>query len=429
MEHAQREGFCRDCLAPAADAAPRCPACHGPRLVRHGELHTLAIAHIDCDAFYAAIEKRDDPSLADKPLIVGGGRRGVVSTCCYIARISGVRSAMPMFKALKLCPDAVVLKPDMAKYAGVGREVRALMLALTPLVEPLSIDEAFLDLSGTGRLHGRSPALALADLARRIERDIGITVSIGLSHNKFLAKIASDLDKPRGFAVIGHAETPAFLASRPVSQIWGVGKAMQAELARAGIVSVAQLQTMEKVDLMRRFGSMGARLYHLSRGEDDRRVSPDEEIRSISAETTFAHDIRDGGELERILWRLCEKVSRRAKAKGLAGSTVTLKLKTADFRALTRSRSLSGATRLAHRMFDAARPLLRSLADGQAYRLIGVGISNLVATVPDEDEDLDPRLASRTRAELAMDRLKAKFGETAIGTGRTLGPRDDAADD
>jgi DNA polymerase-4 len=429
MEHAQREGFCRDCLAPAADAAPRCPACHGPRLLRHGELHTLAIAHIDCDAFYAAIEKRDDPSLADKPLIVGGGRRGVVSTCCYIARISGVRSAMPMFKALKLCPDAVVLKPDMAKYAGVGREVRALMLALTPLVEPLSIDEAFLDLSGTGRLHGRSPALALADLARRIERDIGITVSIGLSHNKFLAKIASDLDKPRGFAVIGRAEALAFLASRPVSQIWGVGKAMQAELARAGIVSVAQLQTMEKVDLMRRFGSMGARLYHLSRGEDDRRVSPDEEIRSISAETTFAHDIRDGGELERILWRLCEKVSRRAKAKGLAGSTVTLKLKTADFRALTRSRSLSGATRLAHRVFDAARPLLRSLAEGQAYRLIGVGISNLAATGPDEDEDLDPRLASRTRAELAMDRLKAKFGETAIGTGRTLGPRDDAADD
>jgi len=422
-------GFCRDCLAPAADAAPRCPACHGPRLVRHGELHTLAIAHIDCDAFYAAIEKRDDPSLADKPLIVGGGRRGVVSTCCYIARISGVRSAMPMFKALKLCPDAVVRKPDMAKYAGVGREVRALMLALTPLVEPLSIDEAFLDLSGTGRLHGRSPALALADLARRIERDIGITVSIGLSHNKFLAKIASDLDKPRGFAVIGRAEALAFLASRPVSQIWGVGKAMQAELARAGIVSVAQLQTMEKVDLMRRFGSMGARLYHLSRGEDDRRVSPDEEIRSISAETTFAQDIRDGGELERILWRLCEKVSRRAKAKGLAGSTVTLKLKTADFRALTRSRSLSGATRLAHRMFDAARPLLRSLADGQAYRLIGVGISHLQGHAPDDDADLDPRLASRTRAELAMDRLKAKFGETAIGTGRTLGPRDDAADD
>ena len=429
MEHAPQDGFCRDCLAPVDTGEARCPACHGPRILRHGELHSLAIAHIDCDAFYAAIEKRDDPSLADKPLIVGGGRRGVVSTCCYIARISGVRSAMPMFKALKLCPDAVVLKPDMAKYAGVGREVRALMLALTPLVEPLSIDEAFLDLTGTERLHGRSPAMALAGLALRIERDIGITVSIGLSHNKFLAKIASDLDKPRGFAVIGRAETLAFLASRPVSQIWGVGKAMQAELAGAGIVSVAQLQKMEKTDLMRRFGAMGARLYHLSRGEDDRRVSPDEEIRSISAETTFNDAIRDHAELERILWRLAEKVSRRAKAKGLAGSTVTLKLKTADFRILTRNRSLPEATALAHRMFEAVRPLLRDLADGQAYRLLGIGISHLQGHAPDGETDLDTRLASRTRAELAMDKLKAKFGEAAIDTGRGYRGRRAAPDD
>jgi DNA polymerase-4 len=429
MEHAPGVGFCRDCLKPAQAIETRCHVCHGPRILRHPELHSLTIAHLDCDAFYAAIEKRDDPSLADRPLIVGGGRRGVVSTCCYIARISGVRSAMPMFKALKLCPEAVVLKPDMAKYAGVGREVRALMLELTPLVEPLSIDEAFLDLSGTERLHGRSPALALADLARRIERDLGITVSIGLSHNKFLAKIASDLDKPRGFAVIGRAETLAFLAARPVSQIWGVGRAMQAELARAGIVSVAQLQKMEKVDLMRRFGSMGVRLYHLSRGEDHRRVSPDEEIKSISAETTFNDDIRDGAELERILWRLAEKVSRRAKAKEMAGSTVTLKLKTADFRIITRNRSLPDATALAHRMFDAARPLLRDLANGQPYRLIGIGISNLEAQTADAEGDLDARLASRTRAERAMDRLKAKFGEAAIGTGRAFQPRSDGADE
>jgi len=354
----------------------------------------------------------------------------VVSTCCYIARISGVRSAMPMFKALKLCPDAVVLKPDMAKYAKVGREVRQMMLALTPLVEPLSIDEAFLDLAGTERLHGYSPAMALADLARRVERDIGITVSIGLSHNKFLAKIASDLDKPRGFAVIGRAETHAFLAARPVSQIWGVGKAMQAELQRAGVVSIGQLQKMEQADLMHRFGSMGVRLYRLSRGEDDRRVSPDEEIKSISAETTFNDDIRDGHELERILWRLAEKVSRRAKAKCMAGSTVTLKLKTADFRILTRSRSLPEATALAHRMFDAARPLLKAQATGAAYRLIGIGISNLEAHADGGDSDLDARLATRTRAERAMDRLKAKFGDGAIDTGRGFRPRGkDAAED
>jgi DNA polymerase-4 len=278
-------------------------------------------------------------------------------------------------------------------------------------------------------LHGRSPALALADLARRIERDIGITVSIGLSHNKFLAKIASDLDKPRGFAVIGRAETLAFLAARPVSQIWGVGRAMQAELARAGIVSVAQLQKMEKVDLMRRFGSMGVRLYHLSRGEDHRRVSSDEEIKSISAETTFNDDIRDRAELERILWRLSEKVSRRAKAKEMAGSTVTLKLKTADFRIITRNRSLPDATALAHRMFDAARPLLRDLANGQPYRLIGIGISHLEAQTADAGGDLDARFASRTRAERAMDRLKAKFGEAAIGTGRAFRPRGGGADE
>jgi DNA polymerase-4 len=422
-------GFCRDCLAPAAAGVGRCRDCHGPRIARHPEIHDLAIAHLDCDAFYAAIEKRDDPSLADRPLIVGGGRRGVVSTCCYIARISGVRSAMPMFKALKLCPDAVVVKPDMAKYARVGREVRQMMLALTPLVEPLSIDEAFLDLAGTERLHGRSPALALADLARRVERDIGITVSIGLSHNKFLAKIASDLDKPRGFAVIGRGETLSFLASRPVSQIWGVGKAMQAELQRAGVVSIGQLQKMDKADLMRRFGSMGVRLYHLSRGEDGRRVSPDEEIKSISAESTFNDDIRDSHELERILWRLAEKVSRRAKAKGMAGSTVTLKLKTADFRILTRSRTLPEATALAHRMFDAARPLLKGEATGAAYRLIGIGISNLEAADGSET-DLDARLASRTRAERAMDRLKARFGEGAIDTGRGFRPRgEDASGD
>ncbi len=423
-------GFCRDCLTPLAAAAPRCPACRSPRLLRHPELHALSIAHIDCDAFYAAVEKRDDPSLADKPLIIGGGKRGVVSTACYIARISGVRSAMPMFKALKLCPEAIVLKPDMAKYVAVGREVRSMMLALTPLVEPLSIDEAFLDLTGTERLHGHSPAVSLADLARRIERDIGISVSIGLSHNKFLAKIASDLDKPRGFAVIGKAETLSFLAERPVSQIWGVGKAMQAELAAAGITSIAQLQRMERNDLMRRFGSMGQRLHALSRGEDHRRVSPDEEIKSISAETTFNEDLRDRAELERILWRLSEKVSRRAKAKGFAGTTVTLKLKTADFKIRTRNRSLPRATWLAHRMFEAVRPLLLGEADGTAYRLIGIGISNLEERDPAYTEaDLDQRNASRTKAELAMDALRAKFGSEAIETGRGFRRRGASEDD
>jgi DNA polymerase-4 len=399
----------------------RCPACHGPRLLRHPELFALSIAHIDCDAFYAAIEKRDDPSLLDKPVIVGGGRRGVVSTACYIARMSGVRSAMPMFKALKLCPNAVVVAPDMAKYAKVGEEVRQLMLELTPLVEPLSIDEAFLDLSGTERLHHMPPARALAGLARRIEAEIGISVSIGLSHNKFLAKIASDLDKPRGFSVIGKAETRSFLASRPASLIWGVGKAMQARLARAGITRIAQLQAMEKADLVRRYGMLGARLYHLARGEDARPVNPEEETKSISAETTFEEDIADGARLEDILWRLSEKVSHRAKAQGFAGRSVVLKLKTGDFRLRTRSTTLSDATFLADRIFEAARPLLRREATGTSFRLIGVGIAQLVPASTDEVlTGLDARARARAQAELAMDAVRARFGRSAVGKGRGL---------
>jgi DNA polymerase IV len=296
-------GMCRDCLGDVDPGLRRCPKCRSPRLYRHPELDLLAIAHLDCDAFYAAVEKRDNPGLRDKPVIVGGGRRGVVATACYVARIYGVRSAMPMFKALSLCPEATVIPPDMEKYARVGRQVRELMLALTPAVEPLSIDEAFLDLSGTARLHGKTPARALAALALEVERAIGITVSIGLSHNKFLAKLASDLDKPRGFAAIGRAETQSFLSGRPVSAIYGVGQVMQRELAHAGITRIAELQQLDKRELTRRFGALGTRLYHLARGEDLRVVSSEEDSKSISAETTFDHDIGKVDELARVLWR------------------------------------------------------------------------------------------------------------------------------
>jgi DNA polymerase IV len=335
-------GFCRDCLTQFTDDAKRCPSCGSPRIVKHLELHKLAIAHIDCDAFYAAVEKRDNPEIRDKPVIVGGQIRGVVSTACYIARIHGVKSAMPMFKALKLCPEAVVVKPDMAKYAAAGKIVRDIMFEFTPLVQPVSIDEAFLDLSGTEKLHGTSPALSLAKLVKRIEKEVGITASIGLSHNKFLAKLASDFEKPRGFSVIGKADTLAILSAKPVGAIWGVGKATQAQLAKGGITMIDQLQTMEKSDLMRKFGNMGSRLYHLSRGEDIREVSTERETKSISAETTFNDDISDYKLLEPILWNLAQKVSRRAKASRMAGYTVTLKLKTKDFQSLTRAAS-SGA--------------------------------------------------------------------------------------
>ena len=411
-------GFCRDCFNPVSDDDRRCPSCRSPRLIRHRELHKLTTAHLDCDAFYAAVEKRDNPDLRDRPVIVGGQHRGVVSTACYIARIRGVRSAMPMFTALKLCPDATVISPDMAKYAAVGRQVRELMLALTPLVQPLSIDEAFLDLAGTERLHGRSAAYSLAHLAQDIEREIGITVSIGLSHNKFLAKMASDLDKPRGFSVIGREETQGFLAARPVGAIWGVGKAMQAELAKDGITMIAQLQTREKTDLMRRYGMLGARLYHMARGEDARHVSPDDETKSISAETTFDADISDYKALERILWQMSERVSRRAKTEQLAGYTVTLKLKTADFKLRTRNASFLDATVLADRIFSAAQPLLKREATGAAFRLLGVGISHLTEIDPANVEvTLDERALTRAKAEYAVDRLRDKFGKSAVERG------------
>jgi DNA polymerase IV len=312
--------FCRDCLASQAAEAGRCTACGSPRLVRHEELARLAIGHVDCDAFYAAIEKRDNPALRDKPVIIGGGRSGVVSTACYIARINGVRSAMPMFKALAACPEAVIIKPNMEKYAAVGRQVREMMLALTPLVEPLSIDEAFLDLTGTERLHGAPPAMVLARFATQVEKEVGITVSVGLSYCKFLAKIASDMNKPRGFSVIGKAEAVAFLAPKPVTLIWGIGKAFAGTLERDGIRTIGQLQRMELGDLMRAYGTMGSRLYHLARGIDSRPVKPDHEAKSISAETTFNTDIADLAELTSILRALSEKGVAAAEEIGPGGA-------------------------------------------------------------------------------------------------------------
>ena len=416
------QGFCRDCFAAAAESARRCGGCGSPRLVCHPELHRLSIAHVDCDAFYAAVEKRDNPDLADKPVIVGGGVRGVVATACYIARIRGVKSAMPMFTALKLCPEAAVIKPDMAKYAEAGRMVRKLMMEVTPLVQPLSIDEAFLDLTGTARLHAMSPALTLAHLLARIEREVGITASVGLSHNKFLAKLASDLEKPRGFSVVGRSETLTFLAQKPVGFIWGVGKAIQEQLDKGGITHIGQLQSMDRNELMRRYGGMGDRLYHLARGEDDRHVSIDGQSKSIGAETTFNTDISDRAELERILWPLAERVSRRAKAEGVAGHTVVLKLKTADFKSRTRNATLDDPTLLANRIYDAALPMLRREATGEAFRLIGVGITGLLPAKPEQETaTLDAGMAVRAKAEMAVDKIRGKFGRAAVGRGITFG--------
>jgi DNA polymerase IV len=377
---------------------------------------------MDCDAFYASVEKRDNPAYRDVPLIVGGGTRGVVSTCCYIARIKGVRSAMPMFQALKLCPEATVVKPRMSVYVAVSREIRAMMEALTPAIEPLSLDEAFLDLTGTARLHGASPAVLLARLVKDMEEELGITGSIGLSHNKFLAKIASDIDKPRGFSVIGRAETEAFLEPKPVSVIWGVGAASRAALEKAGIRTIADLKRWDRVDLTARFGSMGDRLWHLSRGLDARRVSRDEPVKSISKETTFTADIADRDLLKGHLWRLAEQVSDRAKARDLAGRTVTLKLKSAEFASITRRHSLPSPTQTCDRIYREAEALLAAYKEAGPFRLIGVGIADLCPDAQAETTGdlLDPDAGKRAAAEAATDKIRAKFGNDAIIKGRAL---------
>jgi len=416
--------LCRDCLTPF-DTPPqrgRCPVCRSPRLLSHPELFSLSIAHMDCDAFYATVEKRDNPDLRDRPVIVGGGHRGVVSTCCYLARIKGVRSAMPMFQALKLCPEAVVVKPRMSHYVAVSRQIRTLMEALTPQIEPLSLDEAFLDLNGTARLHHAPPVLLLARLLKQMEEEIGVTGSVGLSHNKFLAKIASDLDKPRGFSVIGQADTADFLKGKPVRMIWGVGATMQVTLDRAGIRTFDDLLRWDRKALDHKFGSMGGRLGHLARGEDNRRVNPHERMKSISAETTFFEDTADRDLLDGHIWRLAERVSDRAKAKELAGRTVTLKLRRHDFTLLTRSHKLRDATQLADRLYRAAAELMAGVSEPGPFRLIGVGLSEIVpATAADLTDDLlDPASARRTGAERATDTIRRRFGKDAIIKGRAL---------
>ncbi len=416
--------FCRDCLS-EVPRAQRCSRCGSPRLLAHPERDTLSIAHIDCDAFFAAVEKRDDPSLLDKPLIIGGAKRGVVATACYIARTYGVHSAMPMFKALKACPDAVVLRPNIDKYRVAGREVRRLMLELTPLVEPISIDEAFLDLSGTERLHHASPALTLARFAKRVEGEVGITVSVGLAPNKFLAKIASDLDKPRGFSIIGRADAADFLSDRPVGIIPGVGAAAQARLARAGITLIRHIRDLPDEALVQALGRDAMRLRRLARGEDSRPVKPERETKSLSAETTFEEDLRAFEDLEPVLWRLTEKLSRRLKAAGLAGRSVTLKLKDSEFRLLTRQRSGLPPTQLAARLFEPARHLLRGACDGTPYRLIGIGASDLCDAAEADRGDLaDQEVLRQARMEAAIDRLRDRFGAGIVNKGLVLrGPR------
>jgi DNA polymerase-4 len=417
--------LCRDCSAfyPQPPPGNRCRQCASPRLVSHPALAELAIAHIDCDAFYATVEKRERPALADHPVIVGGSKRGVVLACCYVARLYGVRSAMPMFQALAACPEAEVIRPNMAKYRDIGQAVRVEMRKLTPLVEPISIDEAFLDLSGTRPLHGAAPAQLLATLARTVEATLGITLSVGLSDNKFLAKIASDLDKPRGFAVLCRNEAPAFFADKPVSLLWGVGAAMQRRLAADGITQIGQLARLGERELILRYGRIGAHVSRLAQGIDARAVLAHTPARSISAETTLARDETDAAALAQILRPLCERVSRQLKDASLAAGTVTLKLKTADFRLRTRSRRLAEPTQLADTMFRVAMPLLAGEADGvRSFRLIGICADMLVdANQADLPTLFEPELGRPRRLEQAIDGVRDRLGPDALRWGEGAG--------
>jgi DNA polymerase-4 len=417
------KAFCRDCFWHGEAAVRRCPACGSPRIVAHEDLASLCIAHMDCDAFYASVEKRDRPELRDQAVIVGGGRRGVVTTCCYIARIKGVRSAMPMFRALKLCPEAVVIKPDFSKYGFESKRILGMAGELTPLIQNLSLDEAWMDLSGTERLHKAPPAITLAKLQARIEAETGLTVSIGLSANKFLAKIASDLDKPRGFSVIGGTEAQAFLAPRPVGILPGVGPAMVASLEKAGIRTVGDLARMDIKELAERFGSHGLRLSRLSHGEDNRAVNPNEDRKGISAETTFNEDLSALSDLEDVLAELSEKVARHARADGLAGRVVTLKLRTTDFRILTRRRTIAVPTQTAKTLFAVGRELLAREATGRPYRLIGIGMGELIEAGAVEDDFFAGDERRALRGEKTLDAIRARFGAGAVTSGRIFRAR------
>jgi DNA polymerase-4 len=435
MGHSLRESdgipaLCLDCGAtPNRSPGDQCPKCARRRIISHPELFSLSVAHIDCDAFYASIEKRDNPALIDRPVIVGGGVRGVVTTACYIARTYGVRSAMPMFRALAACPEAVVIKPNFPKYSFVARQIRELMGQLTPAVEPVSIDEAFLDLAGTQRVHKKPPAAALAHLQNQIRDEIGITVSVGLSYNKFLAKMASDFDKPRGFSVIGAAEAKIVLSAMPVSAIWGVGAIMSKRLNADGFRTIGDLQKADATSLARRYGEIGLRLADLSHGRDPRRVAPKRETKSVSSETTFNSDIRNVEDLEDILWRLCERTSSRMKEKKIAGRVVTLKLKTSEFKTITRRTTLPQASNLARTAFDVARLMLAEAAGARSYRLIGVAYSDLsVAETGAQTEMFTENEEKLRREENAIDVIRRKFGEDAIALGRNYAKKSKISD-
>ena len=325
-----------------------------------------------------------------------------------------------MWKALKACPDAVVIRPDFPKYLAASRQIRALMAELTPLMQPLSIDEAVLDMTGTAALHRAPPAAVLARFALAVEREVGVTVSIGLAANRLLAKIAAGRDKPRGFCVIG-AEAAALLAPEPVRLLPGIGPALAKKLETLGITRLGQLQALNDRAARQRLGDDGPALARRARGEDARPIDPRRDTKSISAETTFDADLSSLAELEKPLWRLAEKLARRLHEQHFAAGGVVLKLKTARFATRTRTARLAGPTRLPDLLFAAARTLLTHETDGTAFRLIGIGANPLTPGNDADQPDLaDPDAPRRAATQSAIDALRNRFGTGVIGRGRGL---------
>ncbi|MCY4543460.1 MAG: DNA polymerase IV [Rhodobacteraceae bacterium] len=421
MDAAGKPALCRDCLCEFDGDSP-CPACKSTRVVSHRELQGLTIAHVDCDAFYASIEKRDNPKLRSKPVIVGGGHRGVVAAACYISRINHVRSAMPMFLARKMCPRAVIVPPRMEVYSAVSSQIRRLLLRYTPQVEPIALDEAYLDLSGTELLHSKPPAVVLAQIANQISEHFGVSVSIGLSYNKFLAKVASDLDKPRGYAVIGHNDTQEVLSPLYVGRIGGVGRETRKLLAKHNIYTIGDLRRFGRLELRQLVGPYGDRLWELSRGQDDRKVIPDVSTKSISNERTFQEDHSQVDILGAHLWKLCEQVSARAKAKDLQASVIKLKVKKSNHTILSRQMQIPIPTQSAELIYDHARRLLGKVMPDAPFRLIGVGLEGLGKSAGGiaSEAALDPDKTTRVRTELATDKLRSKYGQGVITKGRAL---------
>ncbi|RZJ01831.1 MAG: DNA polymerase IV [Brevundimonas sp.] len=411
------KAICRDCLWTGDRKVDRCPACDSRRMVCHDELGQLTIAHLDCDAFYASVEKRDRPELRDKPVIVGGGKRGVVSTCCYIARQYGVHSAMPMFKALKACPEAVVIKPDFRKYIAASEAIFGAVGKLTPLVQTLSLDEAWIGLAGTERLNGGPPAFQLIRLQKQIEEDTGLTVSIGLATNRFLAKVASELDKPRGFSVLG-SEAKDVLAPKPIRILPGVGPVFAKTLNSDGFATVGDLAAADLRDLVKRYGETGLRLHDLARGRDARLVNPTHDRKGMSAETTFNEDLTTAEDLEAELWPLCEKLASKARRDGVASRVIVLKLRRTDFKIVTRRISLPEPVQTARALFAAGRSLMAPEL-GRPYRLIGIGMGEVVDAV-DAPALFDTAETRALKTETAIDALRAKFGAKAVVAGRAL---------